>query len=106
MDNFVVIYRILKALEASMDFEEFDEQLISPERLGITKERRDKLLIQMQKEGYISGISVVQYVNLASLSVDIPNSISITIKGLEYLAENSLMTKTANLAKGVAEILF
>ena len=87
MDNFVVIYRILKALEASMDFEEFDEQLISPERLGITKERRDKLLIQMQKEGYISGISVVQYVNLASPSVDIPNSISITIKGLEYLAE-------------------
>ncbi len=106
MDNFVVIYRILKALEASMDFEEFDEQLISPERLGITKERRDKLLIQMQKEGYISGISVVQYVNLASPSVDIPNSISITIKGLEYLAENSLMTKAANLAKGVAEILF
>ena len=106
MDNFVVIYRILKALEASMDFEEFDEQLISPERLGITKERRDKLLIQMQKEGYISGISVVQYVDLASPSVDIPNSISITIKGLEYLAENSLMTKAANLAKGVAEILF
>lgn len=106
MDNFVVIYRILKALEASMDFEEFDEQLISPERLGITKERRDKLLIQMQKEGYISGISVVQYVNLASPSVDIPNSISITIKGLEYLAENSLMKKAANLAKGVAEILF
>lgn len=106
MDNFVVIYKILKALEASMDFEEFDEQLISPERLGITKERRDKLLIQMQKEGYISGISVVQYVNLASPSVDIPNSISITIKGLEYLAENSLMKKAANLAKGVAEILF
>lgn len=106
MDNFVAIYRILKALEASMDFEEFDERLISPEKLGITKERRDKLLIQMQKEGYISGISVVQYVNLASLSVDIPNSISITIKGLEYLAENSLMTKAANLAKGVAEILF
>lgn len=106
MDNFVVIYKILKALEASMDFEEFDERLISPERLGITKERRDKLLIQMQKEGYISGISVVQYVNLASPSVDIPNSISITIKGLEYLAENSLMTKAANLAKGVAEILF
>ena len=106
MDNFVVIYKILKALEASMDFEEFDEQLISPERLGITKERRDKLLIQMQKEGYISGIGIVQYVNLASPSVDIPNSISITIKGLEYLAENSLMTKAANLAKGVAEILF
>lgn len=106
MDNFVVIYKILKALEASMDFEEFDERLISPEKLGITKERRDKLLIQMQKEGYISGISAVQYVNLASPSVDIPNSISITIKGLEYLAENSLMTKAANLAKGVAEILF
>lgn len=106
MDNFVVIYKILKALEASMDFDEFDIRLISPERLGITKERRDKLLIQMQKEGYISGISVVQYVNLASPSVDIPNSISITIKGLEYLAENSLMTKAANLAKGVAEILF
>lgn len=106
MDNFVVIYKILKALEASMDFEEFDEQLISPERLGITKERRDKLLIQMQKEGYISGIGIVQYVNLASPSIDISNSVSITIKGLEYLTENSLMAKAAKLAKGVAEVLF
>ena len=45
MNNFTVIYKILKALEESMDYEEFDDNLISPEVLGITKERRNKLLM-------------------------------------------------------------
>ena len=37
MNNFTVIYKILKALEESMDYEELDDNLISPEVLGITK---------------------------------------------------------------------
>ena len=33
------------------------------------------------------------------------SGIRITMKGLEYLQENSLMKKAANLAKGIAEIV-
>ena len=103
MDNFKTIYKILKALEQSMDYEEFDADMISPEILGITRERRDKLLIEMQNEGYIRGICVKQYMNGNDI-VKFKRP-EITIKGLEYLSENSMMKKAANLIKGIAEII-
>ena len=56
MDNMKIVYKILKVLESAMDHEEFDIYLISPEALDITKERRDKLLIQ-----------VIQYYCVSSL---------------------------------------
>ncbi len=103
MNNFTIIYKILKALEQSMDYEEFDSELISPETLGITKERRDKLLVEMQNEGYISGVYVKRYIRGDSIVKS--ERPEITIKGLEYLSENSMMKKAANLLKGVAEVI-
>ena len=102
-NNFTIIYKILKALEQSMDYEEFDSDLISPEVLGVTKERRDKLLVEMQNEGYISGLCVKQYLR-GNTIVKIQRP-EITIKVLEYLSENSMMKKAANLIKGIAEII-
>ena len=49
MDNFTIIYKILKALEAAMDFEAFDVSKISHERLGISYERWEKILIMLTK---------------------------------------------------------
>lgn len=37
MDNFRTIYRILKALEKAMDFDEFDMDSISPKRLAFLR---------------------------------------------------------------------
>lgn len=39
MGNFKVIYNILKTIEKSMDFEEFDKESISHQRLNISYER-------------------------------------------------------------------
>ena len=39
MDNFKIIYKILKILEQAMDYEEFDYSLISSEQLNVTPER-------------------------------------------------------------------
>lgn len=36
MDNFTIIYKILRVLEKAMDYEEFDINTISHERLNIT----------------------------------------------------------------------
>ena len=58
MNNFTIIYRILKALEAAMDSDAFDETTISPERLKISENRRNKLLIQLYKAGYIENIYI------------------------------------------------
>ncbi len=88
MDNFTIIYKILKAIEKSMDNEEFDLELISPEPLNASKERRDKLLIEMQKEGYTSGITVKQYIKHPPF-IQEPLCPNITIKGLEIITPPS-----------------
>lgn len=42
MDNFTIIYKILKALEQAMDYDEFDVNKISHTRLNITYQRWEK----------------------------------------------------------------
>ena len=73
MDNFSIIYKILKALEKALDYEEFDKEIISHEKYGISYRRWERIMIMLAKEGYID------------------NTISpiITLKGLEYLERNS-----------------
>lgn len=52
MDNFKVIYKILKLLEAAMDYDEFDRSQLIPEYFGISENRLDALLVMLQNEGY------------------------------------------------------
>ena len=105
MNNFKVIYRILKYLEASLDCEEFDVEAISPFRLDVTRERWEQILIMMQDNGYIKGIVATK--NLGDMKRHIAEPIcpEITIVGLEYLEENKLMRKAANMLKGAANIV-
>ncbi len=44
MDNFKFIYKILSALEKSMDLEEYNLACISPETLNISEERWNKYM--------------------------------------------------------------
>lgn len=87
MDNFTIIYKILKALEAAMDFEAFDVSKISHERLGISYERWEKMLISLDKRGYIDGIAYDQCFPGRNLMLAPPIQPIITLRGLEYLAE-------------------
>lgn len=61
MEDFRIIYRILKYLQQSMDFEEFDCAGFTAERFGTNPNRFQALLIQLQKAGYIEGLNIVQY---------------------------------------------
>lgn len=45
MDNFTVIYKILKALEQAMDYDEFDVKQISHTRLNISHQRWEKIIV-------------------------------------------------------------
>lgn len=62
------------------------------------------LLIQLQKAGYIEGLNIVQYIRQPE-RIEPPMEPHITLQGLEYLQENSLMKKAAAFAKGVKEIV-
>lgn len=88
-----------------MDYPEFDVDRLSPETLGISASRRDALLEMLLKKGYIDGIEVKKYIGDKYNTVIGIENIKITIDGLEYLEDNSLMKKAANLAKGIAEII-
>lgn len=103
MDNFKCIYRILKALDDGMDFEEFDPERISPEVIGLSRERWEQLLIQLQKSGYVEGLNIRQYVRQIPHILP-PINPRITLKGLEYLHENSIMQKMKAAAAGIVGI--
>ncbi len=103
MDNFKIIYRILRFLEKAMDLEEVDTDRISAEALGISEQRWIAIMEMLIKERYIDGISLKRSSDgYTEVSLSAPR---ITLRGLEYLQENSLMRKAANLAKGVVDVI-
>ena len=59
MNNFKIIYKILKAIELSIDCEEFDKNSISPEVLGITQELWKIIINELAETGYIKSIALV-----------------------------------------------
>ncbi len=101
--NMAAIYRILKALESSLDDMEFDGERISANALGITRGRRDSLMAMLAEEGYIDGVTVRYYDNERAVMVG-PRP-RITLKGLEYLADNAAMARAARAAKGIRDML-
>ena len=105
MDNFKIIYRILKYLEEHLGEENLDIDKISHERLGISFLRWEALLRMMQEEGYIRGLVYEQTMSDSSPHVVTPIRPKITIKGLEYLTENSFMKKAAETLKTIKEIV-
>lgn len=105
MDDFKVIYRILRYLQASMEVDEFDQEALSPSRLKVSQVHIDSLLIMMQDAGYITGVRTQQTLSDSRPHIIHPCIPRITIKGLEYLEENSMMHKAGNLIKGISEII-
>lgn len=100
MDNFKAVYKILATLEKAMDYEEFDVSQINHEAIGVSKERWTRYIEMMEDVGYIKGARV--YKDLGGQKVEL-SDIKITLKGLEYLQENSLMRKAYNVVKGIKE---
>lgn len=103
MDNFKIIYKILSTLEKSMDLEQCNMECISPEKLKISEERWNKYIEMLLDAGYIKGVRIQKYVT-GDTSID-ADDIRITLKGLEYLSENSIMQKMYKAAKGITDLV-
>lgn len=103
MDNIAVIYKILKALEESMDYPEFDDRRISADRLGISEVRRMAILKMLKDRRLIEGISFDE-----DMEGNLYHSvcrIRITLAGLEYMEENSAMQRFAKMLKGIKDAI-
>ena len=102
-DNFKFIYKILKALEAAMDCPEFDINQISADKFNISQERWSRYIEMMLDAGYIKGVNI--YADCTDeLCID-DNGIRITLKGLEYLSENTIMQRMYKTAMGIKDIV-
>ncbi len=103
MNNFNIIYKILKYLETAMDYDEVDMDFISPERLGISQNRWNSVIEMLTAIEYVIGIAIKSGAQgEVVLSVSTPR---ITPKGLKYLNKNPLMREAANIAKGKKAIM-
>lgn len=102
MDNFKAVYTILSTLEKAMDVPEFDIAQIDEKALGISKERWSRYMEMMADVGYIKGVQIKRDINGNTRVCG--GDIRITLKGLEYLQENSVMKKMYNIVKGIKEI--
>lgn len=96
MDNFKIIYKILKILEHSMDLEEFDSSRISREALGLSEAKWCRIMAMIVGKGYVEGVAVWKSLDSYYPRVYLVRS-EITITGLEYLKKNKLMKKAAKL---------
>ena len=104
-EDFRTIYKILSILQKSMDYEVIDIRRLSADNLGITEPKRKALLGMLLKSGYVEGFKMTRYTGDQTPNIEGLEGIRITLKGLEYLEENSLMQKAARLEKGIAEVL-
>lgn len=107
MDVFKLIYRILKQIRALELAEEPDLALLSPDALKATEIERNNILLKMQEEGLITGLAVIEGIDghqrpFIMWQRSMPR---VTMKGLEYMEENSMMKKAKNLLKGCVEIV-
>lgn len=104
MEQFRQIYRILSILHKAMDLEEWDSKLISPEELGLSHPMWSRLMAMLLKEGYITGGEAWESFDVSYPKVKLTR-LEITLKGLEYLEENSLMKKAGYMLKGHIHIV-
>ena len=101
MDNFKAVYRILSQLEHDMDLPEPDLNKIDHEALGVSELRWVRYIEMMLSCGYIEGAKVIRGM-YGDVDYDC-REMKITLKGLEYLQDNSSMQKVYRTLKGIKE---
>lgn len=102
MDTLQIAYKILYALENGKDAD-YKGQLISPATLKVPEDKWLEVVGSLVDEGYVSGVKIYEDV-IGNTCVDISKA-KITIKGAEYLQENSAMAKFAKVATDVITII-
>lgn len=105
MDKFKAIYKILRELEKNMGNEDFDLYLISAERLKLPYVQWEQLMILLADSGYITGIIASKLLHDKFRHILEPIQPSITMRGLEYLENNSFMAKAKDALKMVGELI-
>ena len=102
MATFKLIYQILSFLDKNLDDEEPDFSKLSAAHFKVSEKRFTHIMLMLYEASYIDGIEPI---HIGGSDYDFKmTSPSITLRGLEYLEENTMMKKAYRLLKGVKEI--
>lgn len=105
MNDFKLIYRILKYLQLALDVEEPDLSRIGAAALGMTQAKWSRIMKMLADDGYIDGLMIIDLNNAPFPLVELTNATTLTLKGLEYLEDNTMMKKAAKVVKDVVSII-
>lgn len=102
MDTLQIAYKILHSLETGKKAD-YMGKLISPQALGIEDDKWLDVMQSLLDEGYIAGVKISKDL-LGNAVVNIASA-RITLKGAEYLQENSVMQKIGRIATDVIQVI-
>lgn len=105
MDNFKAIYKILRSLDKHKGQEDFDYQSISASAMKLEYAEWEQLMIELQINGYIRGLVYTQTMSDKFPHIAEPIKPQITMKGMEYLETNSMMSKAKEALRMIGDIL-
>ena len=108
---FVTINRMLKYIERSLDDDVFDLDNFSHEKFKISENRFFRYLKMLADCGYIEGVKVTDLGEKDDFDADDYerfhaefSSPAITIKGLQFLAENTAWVRMIRAARSIGDI--
>lgn len=103
-DMHVVVYKILSYLYKCLKSgEKVDMDLISAEMLGINQRYWRVIVGELVERGYVSGYRVTQ--TPSGITTINPVDPTITMSGVEFLMENSMMRKALDFLRTTKDAL-
>ena len=112
--TFNIMCRILRFIEKSLDDDVFNKKNFTAEYFGISENRFARILDMMVKEGFVSGIEVIDYGepdeddpfedDFKRFSMKITNP-SLTVQGIRFQAENTAIIKLLQTAKTLKDLI-
>ena len=101
-DHFTIIYKILSTLEENMETGlPLKEEFFNNETLGISKQKFAAYLEMLYDSGYVKNLKIDTY--MRNTIIDYVN-MKITLKGLEYLANNTLMQRAYKIIHKITDV--
>jgi len=107
-DYFVVVYRILAYLYACLkEGKDPDIAYISPDSpaIKISQNYWEYIFRHLLADGYLEGVAFVPVIGRAVPEIRIGSNVMITPKGIEFLQNNSTMSKAKDFLKTLKETI-
>lgn len=100
---FNVAYKILLYLKCCYENgTDVNPDVLSPDNIGISEKQFVLTLQMLLEDGYIKGVSLKSTIQGPTIICNIQNTYA-TSSGLQYLVENSMMTKAYKVSKEVRD---